>query len=153
MSTTAHQLTSTHPGDSPLLSVIRGGASPSPGAAKPVPNPSLLAHRLSLACVDLGLDDVLPTGWITVTGNGARFEPLPPASLERLVQRLEDLADRLPPSLPLSRERAKVPSSRPETTPAAAYGAEEAPGIAPGSDVPRPTRPRGRPWARRPTRT
>lgn len=57
----------------------------------------LRVRRLNLVLCDLGLDAVLPDGWITVTAAGVVFGDLGIAATERLVRRLESLADRLLP--------------------------------------------------------
>jgi hypothetical protein len=51
-----------------------------------------LARRLALALHDLGLDGIVPAGWITVDGAAIRLGDLDVPTADDLVWHLEDLA-------------------------------------------------------------
>ena len=69
----------------PLPAVERNGG---PGEA----TARSLARRLALALHDLGLDRVVPTGWVSVDGAALVFGELDVPAADHLVRRLEDLA-------------------------------------------------------------
>ena len=54
-----------------------------------------LARRLALALHDLGLDVVVPAGWVSVDGATVRFGDLDVPAADHLVFHLEDLAVQL----------------------------------------------------------
>src|ERR671919_222834 len=51
-----------------------------------------LARRLALALHDLGLDGVVPAGWVAVDGAAIVFADLDVPGADHLVRHLEDLA-------------------------------------------------------------
>ena len=51
-----------------------------------------LGRRLTLALHDLGLDGLVPAGWITVDGASIRLGDLDVPTADHLVRHLEDLA-------------------------------------------------------------
>ncbi len=51
-----------------------------------------IARRLALALHDLGLDTVVPAGWVSVDGANVVFAQLDVPAADRLVRHLEDLA-------------------------------------------------------------
>jgi hypothetical protein len=51
-----------------------------------------LARRLALALHDLGLDAVVPAGWVSVDGAAVRFGDLDVPAADHLVCHLEDIA-------------------------------------------------------------
>jgi len=71
----------------PLPAVERTGGSP-PGEA----TARSLARRLALALHDLGLDGVVPAGWVSVDGAAVVFGDLDVPTADHLVCHLEDLA-------------------------------------------------------------
>ena len=54
-----------------------------------------LARRLALALHDLGLDVVVPAGWVSVDGAAIGFGDLDVPTADHLVRHLEDLADQV----------------------------------------------------------
>jgi hypothetical protein len=53
---------------------------------------SHLARRLQIALFDLGLDQIVPDGWISPTSDGVAFNLLTLRQADRLVRALEDVA-------------------------------------------------------------
>jgi hypothetical protein len=72
----------------PLATVERAGRHRGPGEA----TARSIARRLALALHDLGLDTVVPAGWISVEGAVVGFGDLDVPAADRLVRHLEDLA-------------------------------------------------------------
>ena len=70
---------------------------PLPVAGSPAGGPGettarSLARRLALAFHDLGLDGVLPAGWVSVDGATIRFGALDVPTADQLIRHLEDIA-------------------------------------------------------------
>ena len=78
----AHRL----PATLPLPAVERAGNGPGEATARSI------ARRLALALHDLGLDAVVPDGWLSVEGATIRFGPLDVPAADHLVRHLEDVA-------------------------------------------------------------
>jgi hypothetical protein len=53
-----------------------------------------LVRRLELFFSELGLDEVVPSQWVTATKQGLAFDHLPLRSADKLLLALEDLARR-----------------------------------------------------------
>lgn len=70
----------------PLPAVERSGGGPGETTARS------LARRLALALHDLGLDGVVPAGWVSADGGAVAFGDLDVPSADHLVRHLEDLA-------------------------------------------------------------
>jgi len=70
----------------PLPAVEAAGGGPGEQTARS------LARRLALALHDLGLDVVVPAGWVSVDGATIRFGDLDVPTADDLVCRLEDIA-------------------------------------------------------------
>jgi hypothetical protein len=70
----------------PLPTVERSGGGPGEATARS------LARRLALALHDLGLDGVVPAGWVSVDGAAVVFGDLDVSAADHLVRHLEDLA-------------------------------------------------------------
>ena len=70
----------------PLPTVERAGAGPGETTARS------LARRLALVLHDLGLDGVVPAGWVSVDGAAVVFGALDVPGADHLVRHLEDLA-------------------------------------------------------------
>jgi hypothetical protein len=69
-----------------LPSVEAAGGGPGEATAR------ALARRLALVLHDLGLDGVVPAGWISVDGAAIRFGELDVSAADDLVCHLEDIA-------------------------------------------------------------
>ena len=70
----------------PLPTVERAGGGPGEATARSI------ALRLALALHDLGLDTVMPAGWLSVDGATIRFGDLDVPAADHLVRHLEELA-------------------------------------------------------------
>jgi len=70
----------------PLPTVERAGGGPGEATARS------LARRLALVLHDLGLDSVVPAGWVSVDGAAVVFGDLDVYGADHLVRHLEDLA-------------------------------------------------------------
>jgi hypothetical protein len=61
-----------------------------------------LRRRVNRALLDLGLDEVLPPGFVTIGAEGLAFQSLSAHQSDRLVHALEELVGRVPaPPVPL----------------------------------------------------
>jgi hypothetical protein len=72
----------------PLRTVEPAGRDRGPGEA----TARSLARRLALALHDLGLDTVVPAGWVSVEGPTVAFGNLDVPAADHLVRHLEELA-------------------------------------------------------------
>ena len=70
----------------PLPTVERADGGPGEATARS------LARRLALVLHDLGLDGVVPAGWVSVDGAAVVFGELDVPSADHIVRHLEDLA-------------------------------------------------------------
>jgi hypothetical protein len=70
----------------PLPTVDTAGGGPGEATARS------LARRLALALHDLGLDVVVPAGWVSVDGAAIGFGALDVPTADHLVRHLEDVA-------------------------------------------------------------
>ena len=70
----------------PFSTAEPAGAGPAAATARS------LARRLGLVLHDLGLDGVLPSGWVSADGAALVFDALDVPAADRLVRHLEDLA-------------------------------------------------------------
>jgi hypothetical protein len=70
----------------PLPAVERPGDGPGEATARS------LARLLALALHDLGLDGVVPAGWVSVDGAAVVFGDLDVPAADHLIRHLEDLA-------------------------------------------------------------
>jgi len=70
----------------PLPAVERSGGGPGETTARS------LARRLALALRDLGLNGVVPGGWVSADGAAVAFGELDVPTADHLVRHLEDLA-------------------------------------------------------------
>jgi len=75
----------------PLPAADDGGGGPGEATARS------LARRLALVLHDLGLDVVVPAGWVTVEGATLDFGALDVPAADHLVRHLEDLAEQVAP--------------------------------------------------------
>lgn len=73
----------------PLPTVERGSGGPGEATARS------LARRLALALHDLGLDVVVPAGWVAADSATIGFGALDVPTANHLVCHLEDLADQV----------------------------------------------------------
>ncbi len=73
----------------PLPPAERGSGGPGEATARS------LGRRLALALHDLGLDVVLPDGWVRAEGASVGFGELDVPTVDHLVSHLEDLAAQL----------------------------------------------------------
>jgi len=87
-----HVLPASHrPAPKLPLPPADGGGGPGEATARS------LARRLALVLHDLGLDGVMPAGWVTVDGATIDFGALDVPTADHLVCHLEDLADQVAP--------------------------------------------------------
>lgn len=70
----------------PLPAVERPGGGPGEATARS------LARRLTLALHDLGLDGVVPAGWVSAAGAAVVFGDLDAPAADHLVRHFEELA-------------------------------------------------------------
>jgi hypothetical protein len=73
----------------PLPTVEAAGGGPGEATARS------LARRLALALHDLGLDVIVPAGWVSFDGAAIRFADLDVPAADHLVCHLEDIADQV----------------------------------------------------------
>jgi len=83
-----HALPMTNRTPAPLPFAVAERASGGPGEA----TARSIVPRLHLALHDLGLDTVLPAGWVSVDGATVGFGDLDVPAADRLVRHLEDIA-------------------------------------------------------------
>jgi hypothetical protein len=68
-----------------------------------------LARRLALALHDIGLDGVVPAGWVSVDGAAVVFGELDVPAADHLVRHLEDLAADVADTLAVQAAGRRVP--------------------------------------------
>jgi hypothetical protein len=74
------------PAKLPLAGADRAAGGPGEATARSI------ARRLVLALHDLGLDAIVPAGWVSVDGAAVAFGELDVPAADRLVRHLEDIA-------------------------------------------------------------
>jgi hypothetical protein len=87
----------------PLPAVERSGGGPGETTARS------LARRLALALHDLGLDGVVPAGWVSADGASVVFGELDVPAADHLVRHLEDLAADVSDTLAVQAAARRVP--------------------------------------------
>ena len=87
----------------PLPAVERSDGGPGETTARS------LARRLALALDDLGLDDVVPVGWVSADGAAVVFGELDVPTADHLVRHLEELAADVADTLAVEASTRRVP--------------------------------------------
>lgn len=87
----------------PLPAVERSEGGPGETTARS------LARRLALALHDLGLDGVVPAGWVSADGAAVVFGELDVPAADHLVRHLEDLAADVADTLAVQAAGRRVP--------------------------------------------